>query len=152
MVSRNYLGRIAGPSAVFSGYSLLFFGALTLYFSLMAIPLLLLGGIFVFSTSEVLIDDIGKYYKYRIKIFGFLSIGSFKPFQPGDEIQVKHVKGKYITYSRSNRQSSLSVDDYRVYLREAGTRKKILMGKFNSEEIAYMEARRLKGIIGSAGT
>ena len=152
MVSRNYLGRIAGPSAVFSGYSLLFFGALTLYFSLMAIPLLLLGGIFVFSTSEVLIDEVGKCYKYRIKLFGFLPIGSLKPFQPGDEIQVKHVKGKYITYSRSNRQSAVSVDDYRVYLREAGTRKKILMGKFNSEEIAYMEARRLKGIIGSVGT
>ena len=147
MISRNNLGRLAGPSAVFSGYSLLFFGVITIYFSLMAIPLILLGAIMAFSTSAVFIDPDKKLYKYQVKLFGLIPVGSCKAFHAGDEIRLKHVKGKYFTYSRSNRQSSLAVDDYRVYLIEAGTHKKITIGKFNSEDEAAKEANRLTGII-----
>ncbi len=147
MVTQHKLSKLAGPSAVFSGYTLLVFGAIATYFSFMAIPLILLGGIMVFSYAEVFTDAEGKQYKYQVKLFGLIPIGSYKKFQSGDEIRLKHLKGKYYTYSRSNRESSVAVDDYRVYLIGAGTNKKIMLGKFSSEKEAKEQVDRLTEII-----
>jgi len=149
MITRNYLGKLARPSAVFSGYMLLIFGAIAAYFSLMAILLIILGGIMAFSYSEVFIDQEGKQYKFQVMLFGFLPVGSWREFKPDDEIGLKHFKGKYTTYSRSNRQNSILVDDYRIYLTAAETKKKVTLGKFISEKEAIKEANRLMEIIQS---
>ena len=150
MITTYKLGKIASPSAAFSGYTLLVFGALATYFSFMGIFLLLLGGIMAFSVSEVWIDEEAKQFTYRVKLIGFIPIKYVKKFQPGDAVQVRHVKGKYYTYSRSNRESFTLVDDFRVYLHEAGTKKKIMLGKFYSEKEAKEHAVHLEEIIQSA--
>jgi len=147
MVTQYKLGKLTGPSAVFSGYMLLIFGAITTYFSFMAIPLILLGGIMAFSYSEVFINREEKQYKFQVKLFGLIPVGAYKKFQPGDEIRLKHVKGKYYTYSRSNRESSVAVDDCRVYLIGAGTNKKIMLGKFHSEKEAKEQVNFVTEII-----
>lgn len=151
MVKTYKLGKIASPSAVFSGYTLLVFGALTTYFSFMGILLLLLGGVMAFSLAEVMIDEEAKQYTYRVKLIGFIPLKSVKKFQPGDAAQVKHIKGKYYTYSRSNRESFTPVNDYRVYLHEAGTNKKILIGKFKDETAAREQSALVEKIIQSTG-
>jgi hypothetical protein len=147
MVTKNQHAKLFGPSAVFSGYILLVFGIVATYFSFMAIPLVLLGGIMAFSRSETLIDIENKKYKYQLMVFGLLPIGSWEEFLPDDEIVLKHVKGKYYTYSRSNRQSSIPVDKYCVYLTKDGTKKKIILGMYESEKEAIRETNRLMEMI-----
>ena len=151
MITTYKLGKIASPSAAFSGYTLLVFGAIATYFSFMGILLLLLGGIMAFSVSEVLVNEDAKRYTYRVKLIGFIPLKSVKKFQTGDVVQVKHVKGKYYTYSRSNRESFTAVNDYRVYLHEAGTRKKIILGKFKDETAAREQSYLMEKIIQSTG-
>lgn len=147
MITKNYLGKLVGPSATFSGYILMIFGVIATYFTFTAIPLIIIGGIMAFSYALVFIDDKEKQFKYQVKFFGFIPIGSYKAFKKGDEIRFKHCKGKYYTYSRSNRQSSISVDDYRVYLIEGGTQKKITLGIYTSEKDAIRETNRLTELI-----
>ena len=149
MITRNHLGKLVGPSAVFSGYILLIFGAITVYFTFMAIPLILIGSIMAFSYEEVYINEEEKKYKYQIKISGFIPAGSFKRFQSGDEIRLKHVKGKYTTYSKTYRKNTLTIFNYKVYLIESDTGKKITLGRFDTEQDAIKETNRLTAIIQS---
>ena len=78
---------------------------------------------------------------------GLLPIGKELSFDKDDTIEVKKFRGKYITYSTSNRQSSIEVSDYRVYLIKADSKKKNLLARFEKEDEAMEESRNIMALI-----
>ena len=136
MIARYNISKITGPSGVFAGYILFVLGLVALYFSLTAIPVIILGAILAFSRQASIIDFGSKRYKPVFYLFGFLPLGNWVDLEPEDTVLVKHMKGKYTTLSLSNRNSALAVDDYRVILQRDADRKKLALARFQSEKEA----------------
>jgi hypothetical protein len=147
MIIHYKLGKFFGPSMVFAGHMLMVFGILTLYFTITSLGLVCLGAIMAFTTSETLVDTEKRSYKSYLQLFGLLPIGKELSFDKDDTIEVKKFRGKYITYSTSNRQSSIEVSDYRVYLIKADSKKKNLLARFEKEDEAMEESRNIMALI-----
>ena len=147
MTTHYKLGKIFGPSMVFAGYILLVFGVLTIYFSLTSIGLALLGGFIAFTTSGTIVYAEQKLYKIYLRLFGFITVGKQKGFNKGDQIEVKKFKGSQVTYSRSNRQMKVEAIDYRIYLINSGSMKKVLVARFDNEDEAQEESKNLIALI-----
>lgn len=143
----NPLGKIVGPTAMYSGYVFMIFGIIAIYFSPVSLVLVLAGAAMVFSYAESIINSEKKTYQVRIRLFGFLKIGKEKTFQSGQYTEVKPFKGGYGTYSRGGRIHVTSVDDYRVYLRSRDNNMKVTIGIFESEENAKIQAGKVEEII-----
>lgn len=86
-----------------------------------------------FSSNASIIDFGSKRYRPLFYLFGFIPLGSWIDFEPADQLSVKHYKGTYTTSSRSNRQSSFSINDFRVIVVRDADRKKIQLGRFKTE-------------------
>jgi hypothetical protein len=147
MITNYKLGKIFGPSMVFAGYILMVFGVLTIYFTLTSIGLALLGAFLAFTTSGTEINAEKKEYNIYIKLFGFIPVGKEKSFYKDDQIEVKKFNGSHFTYSRSNRQSAVEINEYRIYLILANTKKKKLLAQFDTEEEALEESKNLIALI-----
>jgi hypothetical protein len=147
MITHYKLGKIFGPSMVFAGYILIVFGVLTIYFTFTSTGLALLGAIIAFTTSGTVIDTEKRQYKSYVRIAGIIRVGKELPFNTEDKTEVKKFKGKHATYSWSNRQSTTEVNDYRIYLIKADSKKKTLLARFEEEEEALEESRNLNAII-----
>ena len=147
MIARYRISKITGPSGVFAGYILLVFGLVALYFSLTAIPVIILGAILAFSTQGSVIDFGSKRYKPLFYLFGFLPFGSWVDLEPDDTVYTKHMKGRYITLSRSNRKSAREVEDYRVILQRDADRKKLTLARFQSESEASDLVNKIQTVL-----
>lgn len=144
----NYkLDKLTGPSGVFAGYVLLVVGIITVYFSLTAILLILLGGIMALSFNSTQIDLVKKSYRCNLNLFGLWPLGSWKNFNEGDKILVQKFKGKSSAFSASNRQMDITQSDFRVILQEEGDVKKVALAKFQIEPEAQELAGKLQEII-----
>ena len=95
MIQKYKISKITGPSGVFSGYILFIFGIGVVYFSLAAIPVILLGAAMAFSYNATYIDLKTKRYCPQFFLFGFIPIGSWVSFEPAVRLSVKHFKGRY---------------------------------------------------------
>ena len=147
MITHYKLGKIFGSSMVFAGYILMVFGVLSLYFTISSIGLILLGAFIAFTSSGTLIEPEKQQFKNYLLLFGFLQIGKKQSFEKEDRIEVKKFKGKHICYSRSNRQSTVDINDYRIYLITSQSKKKVLIARFVTEEEAIEESTSIKSII-----
>jgi hypothetical protein len=144
----NYkLDKLTGSSGIFAGYVLLVVGLITVYFTLTAIPLILLGGIMAFSFQSSQIDLVKRCYRYNLNLFGLWPMGRWKDFNKGDKILVQNFKGKSTTYSASNRQLDITNSDFRVILQLEGDVKKVALAKFQAEPEALELAGKLREII-----
>jgi len=147
MITHYKLGKIFGPSMVFAGYILMAFGVLSLYFTISSIGLILIGAIIAFTTSGTTVETERHQYKKYLLLAGVLQIGKKQIFEKEDRIEVVKFKGKHLSISRSNRQSAVDSNDYRIYLTTSGSKKKILMARFETEEEAVQESTSIKTII-----
>jgi len=144
MIQNYKLDKLFGPSASFAGYLLLGTGLITVYFTLTAIPLILIGGALAFSFYGSEIDTIKKCYRINLNLFGFYPIGKWCRFYKTDQILVQQFTGRYTAFSRGNRQLDISVSDYRVVLILENGNKKIHLAKFPTESQALDLAKQLQ--------
>lgn len=147
MIIRYKLGKTFGPSMVFAGYIIMVFGVLTTYFTFTSIGLILLGAVLAYTISGTLVDTEKREFKSYLRLAGFIPIGKVTSCSSDDAIEVRKFKGSHVTYSTSNRQSSIEVNEYRIYLINAGSKKKILLARFEKEEEAMDESRNLNAIV-----
>jgi hypothetical protein len=144
----NYkLDKLTGPSGVFAGYVLLAAGIITIYFSLTAVFLILLGGLMAFTYQGTQIDQSGKRYRSIIVIAGFYPMGKWIDFIKTDEIHVRKISGKYVVFSRSNRQLDIPQTDFRVILLPTVGKKELHLAKFQSETEARKLAADLEALL-----
>lgn len=140
------LGKFAGPSANFSGYILLVAGLATVYFSLTALFLIFLGAALAFSYNRLLIKPEQKLYCSQLLLIGFIPLGKWKSLKETETLVLKQFKGIQSTSSLSNRISSTSVDDFRIFLTSEGRNNKLLFAIFENEEEAKAELTIIKNI------
>lgn len=145
---REYkLGKFAGPSANFSGYILIAAGLTTVYFSLTALFLIFLGATLAFSYNRLLIKPEKRLYCSQLLLIGFIPLGKWKSLKKAETLVLKHIKGIQSTSSLSNRISSTSLDDYRIFLTSTEYTSKVLFTIFKTEEKAKAELTELKEIL-----
>jgi hypothetical protein len=147
MIHRYKLDKVAGPSGTFAGYVLLAVGILTVYFSLTALLLILLGAIMAFSYRGSEIDTTGKRYRSTLVLSGFYSVGEWVDFAGTDEFRIKKFKAKYTAFSRGNRQLDIPQSDFRVILLSENAKKEIHFAKYDSETEARKLAADLEELI-----
>ncbi len=147
MIINYKLGKIFGPSMVFAGYILMVFGILTLYFTLSSIGLVIIGTLIAFTSSGTRVETEKRQYKRYLLLAGVLLIGKNQSFENDDVIEVKKYKGTHRTYSMSNRQSTVEINDYRLYLIKRDPRRKIWVASFDTEEEAFKEIEILRTIV-----
>jgi hypothetical protein len=147
MIENYKFGKLAGPSGVIAGYTLLFFGLATLYFTLTSIPVLLLGGFMAFSYKGSKIRFDKKRYQTYLTLFGFIRIGVWLPFEKSDTISVMPCKGKYTSFSRSKRRSEAEIQEFRIILSTSYNDKIIPIALFQNENKAKEKAAELKNLI-----
>jgi len=147
MIENYRLDKIMGPSGVMAGYILLVFGLITVYFSYTAIPLILLGSIMSFSYWGTRIKYDKKRYQSYLSLFGFIRLGFWLPFEKSDTILIEKFKGKYTSFSRSNRRTDLKVEDFRILLKTSYNNKKLHLAKFQKKEDCEKKAKELMNLI-----
>jgi hypothetical protein len=147
MIQHFKLHRITGPSGIFAGYVLLVVGVLTVYFTLTAVPLILLGGILAFSYRESQINKETKQYKADILLWGIYPMGKWTEFRKEDTVTIEKITGVYLPFSkRSDRLSSFQ-PVFRVSLNTNEKRKPVILAEFIDEVDAIKLSDELKLLI-----
>jgi hypothetical protein len=147
MIENYKFDKLAGPSGVMAGYILIFFGLITLYFTLTAIPVIILGGLMAFSYKGSRIKFDKKRYQNYLSLFGFIRIGVWLPFEKSDAISVQQFKGKNTSFSRSNRKTDAEVREFRIILNSSYNDKAIPIAQFQNEQEAKEKAEELKSLV-----
>jgi hypothetical protein len=147
MILKQKISNITGPSGKFAGYILFFGGFAASYYSLTAIPVVLIGALLAFSHTRSVIDLSSKRYKIVFYLCGVIPFGSWTELDPEDQVSVRHTKGVYTSFSMSNRISTVGKDDYLVMLQRNADRKKIVLACFGTQKEAKELASRLQVIL-----
>lgn len=144
----NKLDKLFGPSGSFSGQIIFYAGIIMLYYSFMAVVLIVLGAFVGFSTEGIKIDFDNKKVKTLIILFGFLPFGKWIQIKGDERIVVKASGRTYRTYSMANIPLDIRASDYRVILKNPSEKFKIHLQKFktkkDAEEMATSYARLLQ--------
>lgn len=147
MIENFRLDKLFGPSGVTAGYIVLFFGMITIYFTLTAIPLIILGCIMAFSYRGTKMRMDKKRYQSYLALFGIIKTGVWLPFEKSDTLLVEKFKGKYISSGRSNRRASVLAEDFRILLKTSYNDKKIAIARFQDEKSAIEKAKEIEAMI-----
>jgi len=149
MIENYKLNKLVDPSGVAAGYILLLFGLITIYFTLTAIPVLLIGSVMAFSYSGTRINLTRRRYQKYVMLLGIIRTGIWLPFEKSDKIMIEDYKGKYTSYSRSNRKSEIAIQDHRLFMRSDYYRKKIPLARFDNKQEAQRKVQELQNMIDS---
>jgi hypothetical protein len=144
MIKHYKLHKICGPSGIFAGYVLLVTGILTVYFTLTAIPLLLLGIFMSFSYRESQIDMETKMYRTDILLGGFLTVGEWHDFRNSDSILVEKITGRYLPFSRKSDKLRPFQPVFRISVKNAERKRPVILAEFPEESEAVKFADELK--------
>jgi hypothetical protein len=144
MILKQKISNIIGPSGIFAGYILFLGGLVAVYFSLTAIPVVILGAVFAFSNTRSYLDLGSKRYKVVFYLCGVLPIGKWEALDPEDLVSVRHTRGVYTSFSMSNRRSSVGRDDYLVILQRGADKKKVTLACFDTKKEADELASRMQ--------
>jgi len=147
MIENYKLDKLVGPSGVMAGYILLFFGLITLYFTLTAIPVILTGATMAFSYKGTRVKLDKKRYQSYLALFGFIRIGVWLPFEKSDVILVEQFKAKYTLFSRISIKSGPEVKEFRLLLKTSYNNKKIPVALFQNEKEAKEKAKELADLV-----
>jgi hypothetical protein len=104
---------------------------------------LIIASIFVWSSSYgIQINPTDKNYREFGSVFG-LKTGEWKPFDSLPFLTVLRNREGMTVYSKSNRSTTSIDDSFCVYLLNASHRKKVLVQKFDTKELAIKNASEL---------
>lgn len=149
MILKQKISNIIGPSGIFAGYILFLAGLVAVYYSLTAIPVVILGAVFAFSNTRSYLDLGSKRYKVVFYLCGFIPFGKWEDMGPEDQVLVRHTRGVYTSFSMGNRRSSIGKDDYLVILQRGKDRKMITLACFETEKEARELSSRIQVLLTS---
>jgi hypothetical protein len=147
MIENYKLDKLAGPSFVVAGYILLFFGCITLYFTLVAVPVILTGATMAFSYKGTRIKFDKKRHQSYIKLFGIIRFGFWMPFEKSDILFVEQFQRKNNPLSKTRRDHDKERNDFRILLNTSYNNKKIAIARFQNEKEANEKMKELSDMI-----
>ncbi|MBN1951031.1 MAG: hypothetical protein JW801_07495 [Bacteroidales bacterium] len=147
MILKQKISNIMGPSGIFAGYVLFFAGLGAVYFTLTAIPVVLLGAVLAFSTTRSTLDLGSKRYRIRFFLAGVIPFGKWEDLDPEDQVSVRHLKGTYSSFSAGNRRTTVGRDDFLVILSRHADRKNITLACFATQKEAIELSDRIKVLL-----
>ncbi len=139
MKTDNKIDRLFGPSGTFAGYSLIFFGVITTYFSLTGLILVIAGAFMAFTYEGTLIDfDSGRIKPYT-SIFGVYKNGKWYNAQEFSKFYIFRSRRSSTMHSRGNVPLTIKSSDIRLALLKGDGSQKIIINKYDSFEAARTE-------------
>ena len=112
----NRLDKSFGPVGSFSGIVVFIAGLVSVYFSLFAFILVLIGAFVGFSYSSTWIDMERQRVRFSNNIFGLIKTGPWVQIENNMKIGIKKSNQVWRSYSRSNRTLDIANEDYRLIL------------------------------------
>ena len=123
MIATNKLDKSFGPVGSFSGIIVFVVGLATVYFSLLALILVLTGAFVGFTYSSAEIDFAGKRVRFLTNLFGIIKTGYWMNVKPDMKIGIAKCRKTWRSYSGGNRELGITNEDYRLILCNSSGRK-----------------------------
>jgi hypothetical protein len=128
-----------GPTGRFTGYSLVFFGAVSTYYNLSGLILVITGLFMGFTFSGTIIDYDARRIKGYTSIFGLFRYGKWYGIDSFTRFSIYKSRRSYTTYSRANIPLTIKEGDIRLVLLNESGSLKVIVNKFSSFESARNE-------------
>ena len=137
-IINNKTDRLFGQTGTFTGYSMVVFGLIALYYKLYPtfIALLIAGSFIAFTYTGTKIDLKNRKIKSYTCLFGFIILGKWISVNEFTRFTIYKSKRSYTTYSRANVPLTLKEQDIRLALVNSDGTQKIIINKYNSFEAA----------------
>jgi hypothetical protein len=132
-----------GPSGVFAGYSLIVFGIIGSFYSLIGLIVVIPGCLLAFTYDGTRIDFKSRRIKNYTRLFGLFRIGKWYSIDDFSKFKIYQSKRTYTSYSRANIPLNLKTTDIRLSLLNDDGSLKILVNRFDSFESARKEMSEL---------
>ncbi len=115
MLITNRLDKTFGPQMAFSGWIFIVFGVFFII-DWMGILLVLIGIVLATTVDGVAIDTKKRRIRRFSGPFGFPGYGRWENLDDYEGLTVVPWKRNFTTWSRSNRQNSYAVEDFRIFV------------------------------------
>jgi hypothetical protein len=141
VISDHKIDKLLGPSGAFAGFSLMIFGIIGFYFSLIITGLILIvaGAFMAFTYDGAIIDFTSRKIKSYTCVFGLFKIGNWHSLDSFNKFRIYKSNRTYTSYSRANVQLNLKDSDIRLVLLNDDGSLKITINKYGSFEEARKE-------------
>ena len=139
MIIRNKLDKSFGPVGSFSGILVFIAGMASVYYSLYAVILVLIGAFLGFTYSSVEIDFDGKRVRFLNNLFGIIKTGQWISVNPDMKIGITKSNRIWRSYSGGNRSLDIVNEDYRLVLFNASGKKLMPVKKVDDLNVARKE-------------
>jgi hypothetical protein len=148
MIIRNKLDITFGPFGTSTGLFLFLGGLVATYFSLLGIPLVLIGSFVWLTTTSVFIDTEKNRVKFTNDLFGIFHLGKWIEIKPGMKLGLKRVHRGYSAYSRGSQATAIHLIDIRIILYSPDNLEIFPLKKTDSHEAAKEEQTELSKLLG----
>lgn len=143
MNSINKLDKSFGPTGSTAGIVLFSIGVILTFSNLLGIILIILGALFGFTFTSTEVDFDLKRIKFSEKLFGLIPTGKWIKIDNGMKVGIKESNATWRTFSRGNRSTDTTVNDFRLILFDADDQEIMPVKKTDSLESAITERRIL---------
>lgn len=143
MKSINKLDKSFGPAGSTAGIVIFSIGVIVSFTSLLGLILVLLGALLGFTFTCTIIDFEGRRIRFTEKLFGIIPTGKWIGIETGMKIGIQESNATWRTFSRSNRSTETTVNDFRLILFDADDHEIMPLKKTNSLESAIDERKIL---------
>lgn len=143
MNSINKLDKSFGPSGSTAGIVLFSIGVILAFSNLLGLILIIVGALLGFTFTCTIIDFETRQVKFTEKLFGIIPTGRWISIEPGMKIGIKESNITWRTFSRGNRSTDTTVNDFRLILFDADDQEFMPLKKLDSLESAISERRIL---------
>ena len=144
----NRIDRLFGPAGNTAGIVLIAVGLVMIYYSFVAIVLILVGLFAGFTSSGSVIDTDRKRIKFSNNLFGIISTGKWIEIEKEMHLGIEKSRSAWRTYSRSNRVLETENHGYMVILYDSAGKKIIPVLKTRTRESARAKLELLKEKLG----
>lgn len=139
MTTRYKLDNFFGLLGDSTGWLLFIAGLCMLYFSLVALILVIAGALLAFSRSVVLIDAQHKRVRLAVYLFGFIRLGKWVAITPQMWLGITKTNKAYTLYSRGGCSTDVPIKDYRIILHDGHN--KSLLPLYASTDIERVKSQ-----------
>ncbi|MCG8696506.1 MAG: hypothetical protein MI922_00520 [Bacteroidales bacterium] len=142
MIIKNKFDKPLGPSASFSGYLFLFFGAITITSGL-GIFFIIIGSFMAFTRTGIILDKDKNRYRLYTNLFGLIKVGKWKGLEDFRGLAILKDHKSYRAYSQTNRTNTTKPTGYFIYMLHSDGKTKVPVKKCKTLEIVKGEINKL---------
>ena len=143
MIINNKLDKSFGPVGSFSGIVVFAAGLISIFYSLSALILLLIGWFLGFSYSCTLIDVNKKRIRFSNTLFGIIKTGQWMDIKTDMKIGIRNSTKVWRSYSQSNRTLDIENKDFRLILYDSSGKMIMPILKVNNLNSAKSELEKI---------